>query len=203
MNCKFFILFFIIISIPLIAQNDIKIISSDRNSIVIEYTPAFFDSTFVPINNQNYIKYELKFGLIPDPQKWGEPLILVRTLNIGVPSETGNTIQVISSTFKTVQGSLSPKPKLVKNGKETDFSYVIGKNYTKPAFEPEIVRFGKYGLMRSVPVQRIIISPMEYNAVQRIIKLYTKIRFRINFSGTQTIASKPAEDLIKGAYSKF
>jgi hypothetical protein len=203
MNCKFFILFFIFLSIPLIAQNDIKIISSDRNSIVIEYTPAFFDSTIVPINNQNYIKYELKFGLIPDPQKWGEPLILVRTLNIGVPSETGNTIQVISSTFKTVQGSLSPKPKLVKNGKETDFSYVIGKNYTKPAFEPEIVRFGKYGLMRSLPVQRIIISPMEYNAVQRIIKLYTKIRFRINFSGTQTIASKPAEDLIKGAIVNF
>jgi hypothetical protein len=203
MGSKLFLAVFLIISIPITAQNDIKIISSDRSSIVIEYSPSFFDSTVVPINNQNYIKYELKFGMVPDQQKWGEPLIPVRTLNIGVPSETGNTIQVISSAYKTVQGSLSPKPKLVKNGKETDFSYVIGKNYSTQSAEPEIVRFGKYGLMRSVPVQQIIISPMEYNAAQRVIKLYTKIRFRINFSGTQTIASKPAEDLIKGAIVNF
>jgi hypothetical protein len=203
MNCKFSLLFFLIISIPLLAQDDIKIISSDRNSIVIEYIPVYLDSTTIKINNQVYIKYELKFGLIPNQGKWGEPLIPIRSLNIGVPSETGNTIQVISSSYKTVQGSVAPKPKLVKNGKKTDLVYEIGKNYSTPTTESDIVRFGKYGLMRSVPVQLIIVSPMEYNAAQRTIKFYTKIRFRINFSGSQTIVSKPAEDLIKVAIVNF
>ena len=57
--------------------------------------------------------------------------------------------------------------------------------------------------MRSVPVQSVIISPIEYNAAQRTIKLYTKIRFRINFSGSQVMSSKPADDVIKGAILNF
>ena len=203
MSSKFSLLFFLIISVPLLAQPDIKIISSDRNSIVIDYTPSYIDSTAIKINNQDYIKYGLKFGFVPNPEKWGEPLIPVRSLNIGVPSETGNTIQVINSSFKTIQGSLAPKPKSVKNGKEIDYVYETGKNYSVPASEPDIIKYGRYGLMRSVPVQSIIISPIEYNASQRTIKLYTKIRFRISFSGSQVMASKPAEDIIKGAIVNF
>ena len=129
MSSKFFLLFFIIISIPLSAQTDIKIISSDRNSIVIEYTPSYTDSATIKINNQDYIKYGLEFGLVPDGNKWGEPLIPVRSLNIGVPSETGNTIQLISSSSKTVQGSLAPKPRLTKDGKSSYYDYEIGKDY--------------------------------------------------------------------------
>jgi hypothetical protein len=203
MKSKFSLLFFLIISISLLAQDDIKVISSDRNSIVIDYSPVYLDSTTIKIDNQDYLKFELKFGLIPNQVKCGEPLMLVRSLNIGVPSETGNTIQVISSSYKTVQGSLSPKPKLVKNGKKIDIVYEIGKNYSTSNPESDIVRFGKYGLMRSVPIQSIIVSPMEFNAAKKNIKLYTKIRFRINFSGSQTIAAKPAEDLIKGAIVNF
>jgi hypothetical protein len=203
MNSKFSLLLFIIISIPLIAQNDIKVISSDRNSIVIEYTPIYADSTTIKIDNQNYIKYELLYGTVPEAEQWGGPLLQVRSLNIGVPSETGNTLQVISSTYKIVQGSLAPRPRLKKNGKLSFFSYEVGKNYSLPSAENDIIKFGRYGLMRSIPVQSVIVSPMEYNAAQRTIKLYTKIRFRVTFSGSQSIAGKPAEDLIKGAMVNF
>jgi len=112
----------------------------------------------------------LKFGLIPNQGKWGEPLIPTRSLNIGFHRKQA-ILSVISSSYKTVPGSGCSKAKIVKNGKKTDLVYEIGKNYSTPnRLGSGIVRFGKYGLMRSVPVQLIIVSPMEYNAAQRTIK---------------------------------
>ena len=49
MNCKFSLVFFLIFSIPLLAQDDIRIISSDRNSVLIQYTPSYTDSSTVKI----------------------------------------------------------------------------------------------------------------------------------------------------------
>ncbi len=203
MNSKFLILILLICAIPAFPQHDTKIISSDRNSLVIEYTPSYSDTSLVNINGQNYINLKLRFGSIPNPEKWGDPAVPERVLNVGVPSETGNTIQVINSSYKIVSGSIAPKPKLVKNGKMDNFVLEIGKNYSNYSPSKEIVGFGRFGLMRSVPVQSILISPVEFNPGGRSIKIFTKIIFQINFSSNQVLSSKSASDLLDGAIINY
>ncbi len=203
MKSKFLILILLISAASLFPQQDIKIISSDRNSLVVEYSPGISDTSVVKINRQDFINVHLKFGFVPSPEKWGDPAVPERVVNIGVPSETGNTIQILNSSFKILEGSIVPKPKFIKKGKFADYVYEVGNKYSNYVSSEDIVKFGKFGLMRSIPVQSIIISPVVFNAGQRSIKLYTKITFQINFSQHQTLAAKPAGDFLSGALVNF
>ncbi len=202
MNSKF-VLFFLIVTVPIFPQNDLKVISSNRNSIVIEYTPSYSDTSVIEINNEKFIKIGFKDGFIPRPENWGMPSVPERDINVGVPAETGNTIQIISTEYKTLTGNISPKPKMIKDKLSNSFSYEIGKDYFtyKPGTDP--VTFGIYGIMRTIPVQIIRIMPVEFNPSEGMIKLYTKIIFRINFSGSQTLAAKPAGRFISRAIINY
>ena len=142
MKSKISIILVFVISIPAFSQRDIKIITSDRNSLVIEYTPNYSDSIILPINNENYINVGLVNGYITNYNEWGAPAVPVRLMNIGVPSEYGNTIQVLSSTFKEISGKIIPIPKPTSNKGVDNFSYEINDNYLKYNNSNDLVSFG-------------------------------------------------------------
>ncbi len=100
MKSRISTIIFLVTCIPLLAQNEIKIISSDRSSIVIEYTPGYTDTTHIKINNTDYLKIGLNEGFYEKPEEWGMPAIPKRLINIGVPSEYGNTIRVLNSCIQ-------------------------------------------------------------------------------------------------------
>ena len=204
MKSKISIIFVLLLSVSLFPQQrDIKVISSDRNSLVIEYTPSYADSSVVPINNENYINVGLVNGYIQDVDQWGLPAIPVRLMNVGVPSEFGNTIQVLSSSFKEINGKIIPIPRPRVSKGIDDFSYELNDKYSDYRNTEELVSFGKYGLTRSVPTQQIIISPVKFFSAQNKIQIYTKIIFRINFSSSQIFSSKPASDFLQDAMVNF
>ena len=63
MNGKFVLLFLTMIALQVFPQGSIKIISSNRNSLIIEYTPSYSDTTVISINNQKFIKVGFKDGM--------------------------------------------------------------------------------------------------------------------------------------------
>ena len=198
MVSKFFIFFLLMLSIQSFPQQDMKVLSSDRNSILIEFTPSYTDTLTVSINGQNYLKINFQYGYIPNASSnWGEPMIPQQIINVGVPAETGNTVQIISSSFETINGNLAPVPRPVRDGKVTKQVYEIGSKYNNYRSSNNLVSFGDYGLIRSMPVQSFVISPVVFSPGQGSIKIYTKILFRINFSDRQTIAQKPAGEFLK------
>ncbi len=200
---KLSLLLTIITSISLFSQNDLKIISSTRSSLILEYEPTYSDTSIVKIENRSYIKVGFRYGIVSKPEDWGMPEIAERKITVGVPSETGNTIQILSSDYKTLNGNISPKPEMVKDKGMNSFVYKIKSGYNTYTPNTELVRFGEYGLMRDMPVQGIIISPVEYNPQQSNIKLYTKIVFEINFSSNQTLSPKPAGGFLSGAILNY
>ncbi len=124
-------------------------------------------------------------------------MIPQQIINVGVPAETGNTVQIISSSFETINGNLAPVPRPERDGKVTKQVYEIGSKYNNYRSSNDLVSFGDYGLIRSMPVQSLVISPLEYSPGQGTIKLYTKILFRINFTSSQRISEKPAGEFLK------
>ncbi len=198
-----FILFFILISVQIFPQNDLKVISSNRNFILIEYTPGYLDTAIIEIDNRKFIKVGLKDGFIPQPENWGMPSVPEKDINIGVPSQNGNTLQIVSSDYKIIEGNLVPKPRMIRNDGMGNFVYEVGKDYKNYKPEKEPVSFGAYGLMRDIPVQVVRIMPVEYNPVQGKIKIYSKIIFRVNFSPHQVYSSNPAGNFVSGAIINF
>lgn len=131
------------------------------------------------------------------------PAVPVRLISVGVPSEFGNTIQVISSSYSEMRGKIIPLPAPVNDKGIYNSRYEISENYYSQKPDENLVTFGDYGLTRGVPTQSIVISPVKFYASQNKIVLYTKIIFKINFSPVQTFSSKAASDLLDGALVNY
>ncbi|MGE5796730.1 MAG: type IX secretion system sortase PorU, partial [Ignavibacteria bacterium] len=190
------------ISIQIYPQEDIKIISSGFNSIVIQYT-ALYDTLKEKIDNQEFLGINLGNGYIPDEVKWGEAAVPVRSLNIGVPSEFGNTIEVLSSAYKEITGKLLPngKPKLEKDLLVPE--YLIGENYNAFRNDEELVSFGDFEIMRGIPTNNFIIKPVKFYPLENKIIIYNKIIFRINYSANQKIYRGHEDEFLRGSLPNY
>ena len=182
------LLFFLVTAVY--PQDDIIIHSSDQNSIVIEYVPFYSDTSVVMIDNQPYRNIEINLGYIPEPELWGNPSIEERRINLGVPSEFGNTIEVISTEYKEIEGLVVPKPKMVPDGEVNKNEYTTGTDYYQYQAPDELVMFGDFGITRGMDNQTIRLLPVKFYPAQRKIRLYKKIIFRINYAGGGKINPK-------------
>ncbi|MEJ2617859.1 MAG: C25 family peptidase propeptide domain-containing protein [Ignavibacteriaceae bacterium] len=198
------ILILVVINLPLLAQNEIKVISSGRSALVVEYTPVYSDTSHIKINNEEYIKINLSGGYYANPEDWGMPAVPKRGINVGVPSEYGNTIRVLTSSSKEINGKIAPNPKMVKDKGLNNLVYEIKPGYNRYEDNTELVGFGDYGIVRGIPVQTLIISPVSYIPTQNTIKIYTRIVFEVTFSTNQKInPAAPADDFLQGAMINY
>jgi len=190
------------ISIQIFPQEDIKVISSDFNSIIIEYT-ALYDTLKEKLNNQEYLRIDLANGYVPDEQKWGEALVPERSINIGVPSEYGNTIEVLNSSYKEINGKLLPKgkPKIDKGMLVEE--YIVGENYSNYLSSEELVSFGEFEIIRGIPTHRFLIKPVKFFPMQNKIVLYRKIVFRINFPSNRIVNLQKEDEFLKGSIPNY
>lgn len=177
---KFSILYFLFLCL-VVSANDVKIVSSSSNSIVVEYTPTYTDTSQIEIDGKKYFTVDIYKGVFDTKPGISLPAVPLRTINVGVPSEFGNTIQVLDAQYKTLNQTIIPTPIAKKVEDRIDYTYSVDQSYRNYK-SGELVTFGDFGMMRELPIQRVIINPVQYDASSGNIKLYSKIRFRINFS---------------------
>jgi hypothetical protein len=163
-------------------QKDIRIISSNQSSIIIEYTPVYSDTSIRTIENQKFLDVVVSFG---------------HRLMIGVPSESGNIIRVLSSSFKEISGKLTPLPFYEKDGDLNIPVYITTQEYFNYTDYPELVTFGDYGISRNLGIQAIRILPVKFDVKTNIIRLYKKIVFQIDFASAQFSGSEVEDDLLQ------
>jgi hypothetical protein len=181
----------------LFPQKDLKVLSSNQNSIIIEYTPQFIDTSIRIINQQQFRNVELAFGSIDESQPAGIPAIPERKLVIGVPSEFGNSIKILNSVYKEYSGNVIPIPSLQKENLLNAEKYEISPEYYNYTDYPELTSFGDYGSARGLPVQTIRLFPVKFNVNTSTIRLYSKIVFQIDYGYNQGTGKKTEDDLLK------
>ncbi len=188
------IIIFLFIPLYIFPQSDIKVISSNSTSIIIEYTPEYLDTGIVVYNSENFRRAAIKYGSASNNLP-GLPDQQVRALLLGIPGEFGNTIKVISYTYKFLAGKLLPNSTPHKKDNDfTEYSYELSADYYNPTEEGELVTFDDFGMMRSLPVQTFLIKPVYYDVAQNRIKIYTKILFQINYAAAKVINRNPVKD---------
>jgi Peptidase family C25/Propeptide_C25/FlgD Ig-like domain len=202
MKSKISTIILFLVCLPAFAQDELKVISSDRNSIIIEYTPRIDDTSFIRINNQSFLKIDLSEGFY-GYESSGLPAIPQRSINIGVPAEFGNTIKVLNYTYKELNAKLAPIPRAIKDSVLNSNVYEINNSYYNYEDKNELVSFGNFGIARGIPIQAVVISPVSFSGSQNSIKVFTKIRFQIHYSSNQKIASSPADDFLSGAILNY
>ncbi|QQS34609.1 MAG: type IX secretion system sortase PorU [Ignavibacteriales bacterium] len=178
-------------------------LSSDFNSIVIQYNPVYSDTSSVTINNELFKKIEVLFGSVPNPEQPGLPSTPERLINVGVPGEFGNTIQVLSSSYYEINGKLLPIPSMKREGGQNQIYFEVNPDYALHSSDDELVMFGEYGLIRDIKNQSLRIKPVHFDALKNKIRLYDQITFRINFSASQEITEPIVDELSKDAVLNF
>ncbi len=200
MISKISFIFLFIFTIYCFPQSDFKIISSDYNSVTIDYTPNYIDTSIIVINNQNYFRFNIYPGSsVSADSNWGMPNVPVRSFNVGVPNEFGNTIQVLNTFSKEINGRIVPIPFYKKVKDYSEAEYKLNPKYNDYRSPQDIVQFGEFGIARGIPVQKIIVNPVNFNPRSNKITLFTKIIFKVSFSKNQKVTSGKLDDLMKGS----
>ncbi len=190
---KYFVIVFLFLYLNVSAKDDYRIISSTRNSLIVEYTPRYLDTSFVTINSIKYLNSNIYKGFLFSEDA-GFPQIPKRIINIGVPSEFGNTIKIISSKYEVVNAKLLPVPVIKKEGEFSENQYLENENYSQFT-NPELVTFGDFGLVRDLNVQSINIHPVQFYPLSNEVKLYSKIVFQVTFSKKSNLNELKKSDL--------
>lgn len=114
----------------------------------------------------------------------GEPAIPFRWDSFSLPQNTSISLEVLDSSFVDFSMQLSPaRPALVENDtvKDEDVLPIVPYN----GFFPETLVESSLGnIYRGVPLLDVVISPLQYNYCQQIVRAYKMIRYKITFSSS-------------------
>lgn len=151
---------------------DYKIISSDSKGIELEYVPVY-DNDINAINTSSDVSHP------------GAPEVSYRSFPIFLPSENGNSIEIIDIQYEDVYNvDIQPVPRL-KRGKEsiTEFEYLRDdKVYQQNKFYPEKSTNLEYsGIFREKYLGNLKVYPIIYNPVSKSVKKIKYLRVKINF----------------------
>ena len=191
MKGKFSIIIFLMLYLNLFAGGDVKIISSTSSSITIEYSPNYLDTSKATFGNSAFTTISFKHAVGISESSIGKLNIPFRNLAVGVPSEFGNTLQILRTEHSFIDGKIAPVVGYKKLS--SDEIKIAFDEYRKP----ELVSFGDFGYSREMGIQQIHIYPVQYDTDTEQIKLFEKIIFRINFSASTTNNAEIKDEHLK------
>ena len=195
--------FFLLMSILIFPQNDIRIISSDPSSLVFEYIPVYTDTSVLEIDGKEFRTVSISGGSVINQYNYGLPLLEERFINIGVPGEFGTTVEILSSGYKELNGQILPIPEIFEDRDFPGYRYTVLPEYFNTIYNDDIISFGEYGIARGLKIQSFILSPVQFNASLNTIRLYTRIVVRVNFNGGGSFSRTPADDLVQDIVLNF
>ncbi len=175
-------------------SQDIKIISSNQSRIVIKYIPEATDTINIKGIRENFVKLVFSGTSIDNAEETGMPEIPVKILNLGVPSEYGSQIKIISEKRSQITGVPVPVPELLNNEGLLEERYIKNENYSNFIY-PETIMFGDFGYAASVPVQQLKIYPMTSDNSGKI-SILNEIIFEVVLSGSGSGVKIPDDDMI-------
>lgn len=181
------ILILLFLCTSVFANRDFQIIKSDNTQLIIEYSPSVVDTSTITKGNEKFRNVEILFGVFADDLS-NRYRIPFRLINIGVPSESGNTIQILTTEHIFIDGKPASNPLFEFVDKSND-----RLNESIATTFDELVTFSNYGISRDLRIQTLKINPVQYLPGKNQIKIFTRITFRINFAQGGNTASQVEE----------
>lgn len=174
MNSKIFLLFFLFSSFGF--SQEVRIIKSDANSIEI----TFLNSPQIQNKESIELKHLSFHGAVYKKNSYQS--LPSKLINIGVPSNRGNNLEIISSKSRVLD--VISDDKTISNYSEENISH--------PVAEIEEI-----GLFRNLNIMRVRISPFQLTQDRKKIIVFDQITFRVTFPSAQINSVKIEDKFIK------
>jgi len=180
-------------------SQDYKIISSNSNYIEFEFYPADVSARHIHTNGENFSVYEFQYGLDKPITLGGSPDLKYRSFSVFLPSESGNTVQVLDYDVKEEQNvNIAPIPQVglfnpnIRSFENVYYTYNRSDEYSQNKFLPEnFVSLNSVGPLRDAVTGNVVIYPFQYNPVTKTVKYYSRIKVRITFGESPVQLNRP------------
>ena len=209
----FFIYLFLFLNFNLIANNsyDIKLISHDNNSVLVEYQLNHYSVKDSKTINSIHHKQLLAKGGRP-LLNLGEPELLKFTSNIQLPETGVSDFKIIDSKYSVIENIniIPSKGNLYRNIDPDLIPFNKGPLYELDQEYPSsIFSLSEPYIHRDLRAQTLNFIPFQYNPVQKTLKVYSKIvvkvEFNISLKGNNELLSFSDENILnelKSSYQK-
>lgn len=165
-----------------------EILNMDTQDIEINFnfTGAIISETDVKGTSYQFLNIK---GLAQIGQI-GAPALPARNEIIAMPRDSEGKIIILETEYQEYQGYLihpTLKPARDTEGAPEPEFQKDEAIYSKNDFFPKnIVEIVSIGLNRNTPLAKTQIRPVQYNPVTQTIRVYTKIKFKIEFIGGES-----------------
>ena len=168
------------------SEFEVKVLSSNDQSILIEYNIGKFERIPVNINGETYYHISLlNEGII---FKHGDPALPKITRSIIIPDNAGAEVKVTESEFIEYQMQIAPSKGLLDcNTNPDNIPYEFSETYNINAFFPDILAEpGSPYILRDFRGITVTVYPFLYNPVSGVLRVYTHLVVEINYTGENT-----------------
>ena len=120
----------------------------------------------------------------------GTPDLPRMAQSIIIPDLAHMELSILEVDFveTTISDIASSKGNITRDIDLASVPYAYGKEYETDAFFPEQVVFLRDPyILRTIRGQAVVFQPIQYNPIQRILRIYTNIKIGVQENGTSTV----------------
>lgn len=167
-------------------KSPVKIIASTNASLTVDFYLTNLQDDSVKIGGKLFHRFFF-FGATDGLQRG--PDVPAVILPVGIPPHARVRVRVLEAQSESFPNAdIVPRMSWKKIDGVYQSFYKLPDNYFEANhFVPRaLVEVFDTGFMEDAFIARIHVNPIQYNPAQHIIKIATKIRFRIDFQGGET-----------------
>ncbi|HND88306.1 MAG TPA: C25 family peptidase propeptide domain-containing protein, partial [Saprospiraceae bacterium] len=116
----------------------------------------------------------------------GAPDVPKYATTLMIPAAGNMEVEVLEATYRDMEGvEVAPsKGDLKRNQDPARIPYTYGGAYARDAFFPEnLVELQRPFILRDARGQAVWLQPVQYNPVQKILRVYSRLRVRVRAAG--------------------
>ncbi len=163
---------------------DVRILSEDARSLVIEFVPVFSSGAVLADNGRQYTRFRFQ-NAIAERGEQGSPILPYRATLINLPSRQF-TLQVIATEFSDLAGVQAATHPILKP--DRDFGLI--PVYTAPKRDfvsndlapVQIAELADVGESRGLIIGTLRLYPVQVSLGRSLARVYSRIVVRIEFS---------------------
>ena len=188
-----------------VQAGEISVIRSDARGFVFEYRPQYQPVRHVGAAGQDFVIIDFPQAASWDPaSRPGVPDLRCRRFGLSLPSQDGNTVQVLAADYEDmVSSTLAPVPLVrTKDGMMESAAFSPDQTaYGRAGFQPSsVASLAKGSRVRSQLVGTLTVAPLQFNPAARTIRRYTRIVVEVGYGAAAVRApGNPDAKLLGGA----
>ena len=170
------------------AKTPVQIVATSDKALIFDFYLKQFKDDTVRIGGEVYHRF-LFSGSQTDARS-GQPELPFLSVPVGVPPGAHLSARVLSAEFRTLTGvTVIPVPEWKKHLNLLEPIYQVPPNYfTSETFLPKrTVEARVLGKMADLAVGQIRVFPIQFNAAERRVKIFTHLRVEIRFLGGKSL----------------